>query len=1336
MADVVEPSWDDVRYPNFGGRRADEIEDWADDPGWPRRYTYYAEAMVLAAEAHHSRTGPVVDGTPSGLLLEQLGDPTLAVWRGLDTSRRTAEAQGEYLIDEVFLPVIGALMEAETTQSRFESSDAAQSILAWYVWFTEVSSGARAKLIERYLGASTPKDTRRWLRDRRWPDGLNEVHQARRDPNTVPTLQRAASEGLRRLTRAIDERLASERWSETSYDPEHPFADLVPNDLAEVLLARAENLREYRDRLSNKGIFVEGIDDRGMTDLLQQALPRLRTTIRNGSSMLVIAPTSSGKSDLGRIAAAHVISSNRKVAVLLPTKALVAQTAEEWGDFFRSAESSAGWRIVEASRDHPYNDERVAKGDFDVLLAIPEKLAAYVAGGSRLLDQCGLVIVDEFQYIGQRQRGSNIESLLTILRARYPRLPLIGLSATLRVESTAAIREWLGIGDAPDTGLITSSTRPVALDRSAASASEWICRTAQGDLARGEWDIGLESDDLKSRLDKLLPAGASTYRDSIALVMNLLGREDSQLEAKSIIVFVGSRRAAERMTRAIQAALEFTQFGESSGRRSPYQGRFGRDLLDGEELERRDAEFRMLPNLPATDDLREGLQTGVMYHSARLDKEHRQIVEQAYRDGVIRVLVSTATLALGMNLPADFVIVADVTEGVGGFEDDLPLQRVLDSHDLAQRLGRCGRLGKSTKGEAFVMVPPSGQRWHRITLDEDQKSALLKGSNPGADRSMELTQFVDERLADPTLVFEYFVDTDDSGESVSSSLVDARFARLLLQDIVRGAPAVGIDELQDRVDRIYEHSLLRAEGLAKPDTDDLLDVLEEQQLVGLAPEDNARWKVTGLGRTIAFSNLSIANARTIRAVAEAAQLGAGPLTLLAMAAEAEFVRDLTWLSLPHHSSTALTDQVRRNTWNLVRAFAAPDRARADAFERSEFLEVVEVEKDTLLGAGAPARALEGRLDLDIDRVTDHYLTASLRACIAYLWMIGYPMNSIISFAETNTRATVSRRSLSVEVFPADVRDLGERISYVLNAAAEVLRVAPAGGHHLNLANMAEALQSGVPYQLSPLLRLPSPRIHRERLVALLDMRHDQLEFDEWAVVLDRLSTPRPESSAPQRRAHRYRAFTSAEREQILRELSSPTVRTGSRALPPDLRDQKIPVRQDPEGSLSYAKLADDLDRKYTLDGRQDDLAYLFEEFGLEIRPIEGGVPGFNAFDASERSVDICLVESRIDRRQVVSLQREARTLVLFNGLTPGAEHLLRGTDLRGFAAMSPWVLISALARIDAHWRATYSGDDPEAELAHRALTFFGTVMGLVDLGDVSLVEAAAALPPPPPLFQR
>jgi len=90
----------------------------------------------------------------------------------------------------------------------------------------------------------------------------------------------------------------------------------------------------------------------------------------------------------------------------------------------------------------------------------------------------------------------------------------------------------------------------------------------------------------------------------------------------------------------------------------------------------------------------------VEFHSADLDRASRAALEKAFRHGNLRICIATSTLAYGINMPARRVLVLGVHRG---------LQEV-DPIDVAQEVGRAGRVGLDPRGDAYVLLPEDPSR--------------------------------------------------------------------------------------------------------------------------------------------------------------------------------------------------------------------------------------------------------------------------------------------------------------------------------------------------------------------------------------------------------------------------------------------------------------------------------------------------------------------------------------------------------------------------------------------------------------------------------------------------
>ena len=90
----------------------------------------------------------------------------------------------------------------------------------------------------------------------------------------------------------------------------------------------------------------------------------------------------------------------------------------------------------------------------------------------------------------------------------------------------------------------------------------------------------------------------------------------------------------------------------------------------------------------------------VAYHNAGLSLEERRLIEQLFRTRVIRVLVTTSTLAAGVNTPADVVILFDYKR----YDFDRKTSLPIPVEEYKNSVGRAGRLGVTSQGHSYLLV--------------------------------------------------------------------------------------------------------------------------------------------------------------------------------------------------------------------------------------------------------------------------------------------------------------------------------------------------------------------------------------------------------------------------------------------------------------------------------------------------------------------------------------------------------------------------------------------------------------------------------------------------------
>lgn len=174
-----------------------------------------------------------------------------------------------------------------------------------------------------------------------------------------------------------------------------------------------------------------------------------------GNSLLVIAPTSAGKTFIGEIAAAKAIIDGRKAVFLLPYKALVNEKFDQFSALYGA---KLGIRVIRCSGD--YNDQvgDFLRGKYDLALLTYEMFLQLVVGSPYTLAHLGLVVIDEAQFITDLTRGINVELLLTfVLAAREKGIApqIIALSAVIGDANN--FNQWIG------SDILFHTERPIPL---------------------------------------------------------------------------------------------------------------------------------------------------------------------------------------------------------------------------------------------------------------------------------------------------------------------------------------------------------------------------------------------------------------------------------------------------------------------------------------------------------------------------------------------------------------------------------------------------------------------------------------------------------------------------------------------------------------------------------------------------------------------------------------------------------------------------------------------------------------------------------------------------------
>ena len=135
---------------------------------------------------------------------------------------------------------------------------------------------------------------------------------------------------------------------------------------------------------------------------------------QDNNNLLVIAPTSSGKTFIGEMAVITQVIHQKKVIYLVPLRSF----AEEKYRHFKNLYSSYGIEMAVSTRDHREDDQRIIQGNYKIAVMVYEKFYYFLLKHPDFLIDVSLVVIDKMQLINNPKWGPLMENLIDHLRRK------------------------------------------------------------------------------------------------------------------------------------------------------------------------------------------------------------------------------------------------------------------------------------------------------------------------------------------------------------------------------------------------------------------------------------------------------------------------------------------------------------------------------------------------------------------------------------------------------------------------------------------------------------------------------------------------------------------------------------------------------------------------------------------------------------------------------------------------------------------------------------------------------------------------------------------------------
>lgn len=427
------------------------------------------------------------------------------------------------------------------------------------------------------------------------------------------------------------------------------------------------------------------------------------TVIDSGESVVVSAPTGSGKTVIAEYAILRSLEKGQRSFYTTPIKALSNQKFNDLSTMF--GKDKVGL----------LTGDNVINPDAPIIVMTTEVLRNMLYARSAALTDLSTVVLDEVHFIQDAYRGPVWEEVIIHLPLD---VRLVCLSAT--VSNAPEVSDWISTVRGP-TRHVIEERRPVELEV-----------------------LVMISD--RSGEDELLPifTGAAINPRLVRLTEHVSYRKGSR-RSTSRRPLVPPRRAdviAQLRSHDLLPVIYFIFSRQGCDEAAAAAARELPTLTTSEQRQRISSIVEEKTSQLNTDDLnalgfeafRLRIESGIASHHAGMVPPFKEIVELCFAEGLIKVVFATETLAVGINMPARSVVIDKLTKFTGEHHE------FLSAAQFTQLTGRAGRRGLDDKGHAVLLWSPFVTTEQMAGLASSRSFRLTSSFRPTYNMAVNLVR--------------------------------------------------------------------------------------------------------------------------------------------------------------------------------------------------------------------------------------------------------------------------------------------------------------------------------------------------------------------------------------------------------------------------------------------------------------------------------------------------------------------------------------------------------------------------------------------------------------------